>query len=75
MVAYIIHSLVINHEGTIGSIEEDVGSVAGVVGFNGGNGDVDSGINDELELGLAAIVIVDVLHQEGAETGTGTTTE
>jgi len=49
--------------------------VDGVIGFNDGDCDVDRWIDDELQLGLAAIVDRQTFQQEGTETGTGTTTE
>ena len=74
-VADIIHSLVVDHEGAVGVLKHAVGSVNGVVGLDDGDGDVDGWVDDELQLGLSAVVDGQTLEQEGAETGTGTATE
>ena len=47
----------------------------GVVGLDDGGGDLWSGVDGELQLGLLAVVDGETLHQEGSKTGSGTTTE
>ena len=74
-VADIVHSLVIDHEGAVASVQHAVGSKDCVVWLHDGDGDVDGGVHDELELGLALVVNGQALEEEGTETGTSTTTE
>ena len=74
-VADIVHSLVIDHEGTVGVLKHAVGCEDGVVWLHDGDGNVNCWEDDELELGLSAVVEGDSLEQEGTETRTGTTTE
>jgi hypothetical protein len=51
------------------------GGQDGVVGLNDGGGDLGRGVDGELELALLAVVEGEALHEEGAETGSGSTTE
>ncbi|CAL5972038.1 Conserved_hypothetical protein [Hexamita inflata] len=74
-VADVVHGFVVDHEGAVGVFEHAVGSVDGVVGFDDGDGDVDRWVDDELELGLSAVVDGETFEKEGTETGTSTTTE
>jgi hypothetical protein len=52
-----------------------VGGEDGVVGLDNRGGDLGSRVDAELELALLAVVDGEALHEEGTETGTGTTTE
>ena len=56
-------------------LEGGVGGEDGVVGLDNGGGDLRGGVDAELELALLAVVDGETLHEEGTETGTGTTTE
>ena len=71
----VIHSLVVNHEGTVRVLQHAVGCVNCVVGLNDGDCDVDRWVDDELKLGLSAVVNRQTLEQQGTETGTSTTSE
>jgi hypothetical protein len=73
--ANVINGLVINHEGTVGVLQGGVGGQDGVVGLDDSGGDLRSGVDGELKLGLLAVVNGETLQEEGTETGTGTTTE
>jgi hypothetical protein len=55
-------------------LEEGVGREDGVVWLNDGGGDLGRGVNGEAELGFLAVVNGKSLEEEGAETGSGTTT-
>ena len=52
-----------------------VGGEDGVVGLDNRGGDLRGRVDTELELALLAVVDGEALHEEGTETGTGTTTE
>ena len=52
-----------------------MGGENGVVWLNNGCGDLGRWVDTELELALLAIVDRQTLHEQGAETRTGTTTE
>ena len=56
-------------------LQGGVGGEDGVVGLDDGGGDLWGGVDGELQLGLLAVVNRETLHQEGGETGAGTTTE
>jgi hypothetical protein len=73
--ANVIDGLVVNHEGTVRVLKGGVGGENAVVGLNNSSGDLRSGVDREFELGLLAVVNGQTLHQQGTETGTGTTTE
>jgi hypothetical protein len=73
--ADIVDGLVVDHEGTVGVLEGGVGGEDGVVWLNNSGGDLRSGVDGELELGLLAVVDGKSLHEEGGESGSGTTTE
>ena len=74
-VADIVHSFVINHECAIRVLKHDVSGVHSVVSLNHGHRDVDGRIDNELELGLTAVVDRQTLKEQGTKTGTSTTTE
>jgi hypothetical protein len=73
--ADVIDGLVVNHEGAVGVLEGGVGGEDRVVGLDNGGGDLGRRVDTELELALLAVVDREALHEEGTETGTGTTTE
>ena len=73
--ADIVDGLVVDHEGAVRVLEGGVGGEDGVVGLDNGGGDLRGGVDAELELALLAVVDGETLHEEGTETGTGTTTE
>ena len=73
--ADVVDSLVVDHEGAVGVLQGGVGGQDGVVGLNNSGGVLGSRVDTELKLGLLAVVDGQTLHQEGTETGTGTTTE
>ena len=72
--ADVVDSLVVEHDGDVGVLEEGVGGEHGVVGLNDGSGDLGRRIDGETELGLLAVVDGESLEEEGTETGAGTTT-
>ena len=73
--ADIINSVIVDHERTIAVLQSSVGREDGVVGLHHGSGDLRCWVHAELELALLAVVDGETLHEEGTETGTGTTTE
>jgi hypothetical protein len=73
--ADVVDGLVVNHEGAVGVLEGGVGGEDRVVGLDNGGGDLGRRVDTELELALLAVVDREALHEEGTETGTGTTTE
>lgn len=73
--ADVVDSFVVEHDGDISVFEEGVGRKNGVVGFDDSSGDLGRGVDGEAELGLLAVVDGKTFEQEGAETGTGTTTD
>jgi len=73
--ADVVDGLVVDHEGAVGVLKGGVGGEDGVVGLDNGGGDLRGGVDAELELALLAVVDGETLHEEGTETGTGTTTE
>jgi len=73
--ADVIDGLVIDHNSNIGMLEEGVGREDGVVGLNNGGGNLRGRIDGESELGLLTVIDGESLEEEGAETGSGTTTD
>ena len=73
--ADVVNGLVVEHDGDVGVFEEGVGRQDGVVGFNNCGGDLGGGVDCEAELGLLAVVDGESFEQEGAETGTSSTTD
>ena len=73
--ADVVDGLVVNHEGAVGVLEGGLGGEDGCEGLDNGGGDLRSRVDAELELALLAVVDGETLHEEGTETGTGTTTE
>jgi len=73
--ADIVDGFVINHESTVGVLEGGMGGEDGVVWLDNGGGDLRRWVDGEFELGFFAVVNGQSLHQQGSETGSGTTTE
>ena len=73
--ADVVHGFIVDHEGTVRVLKHAVSSVDGVVSLNDGDCDVDRWVDDELKLGLSAVVNGQTLEQQGTETGTSTTSE
>jgi len=72
--ADVIHSLVVEHDGDVGVLEERVSGQDGVVWLNNGGGDLGGWVDGESELGFLAVVDGESLEEERAETGSGTAT-
>jgi hypothetical protein len=75
LLADVIDSLIINHEGAVGVFKSGVGSEDGVVGLNDGVGKSGSRVHAELELGFLSIVSGKALKDKSTETRTSSTTE
>ena len=73
--ADVIDGLIVHHEGTVRVLQGGVGGQDRVVWLDDGGGDLWGGVDGELQLGLLAVVNGETLHQEGGESGSGTTTE
>jgi hypothetical protein len=73
--ADVVNGLVVDHEGAVGVLKSGVSGEDGVVRLDNGGGDLRSWVDAELKLALLAVVDGEALHEEGTETGTGTTTE
>merc|ERR1719210_1063097 len=73
--ADIVDSLVVNHESTVGVLKGGMGGEDGIVGLDHSGGNLGSGVDSELQLGLLAVVYGETLHQQGGESRSGTTTE
>ena len=72
--ADVVDGFVVEHDGHILMFQEGVGGQDGVVGLNDGGGDLRRGVNGETQLGFLAVVNGKSFQEEGAETGTSTTT-
>merc|ERR1719295_2364301 len=73
--ADIVDGLVVDHEGTVRVFKGGVGAQGGVVGLYHGGGDLGSGVDGELQLGLLAIVHGQTLHQQGGEARSGSSSK
>jgi hypothetical protein len=73
--ADVVDGLVVNHERAVGVLEGGVASEDGVVWLNNGSGDLRGWVDSKLKLGFLAVVDRETFHEEGSETGTGTTAE
>ena len=73
--ADIVDSFVIKHNGNISVLEEGVSGQDGVVWLNDGGGDLRRWVDGETELGLLAVIDGESFEQEGAQTGSGTTSD
>ena len=72
--ADVIHSLIVEHDGNVGVLQQGVRRQHGVVGLNDRGGDLRAGVHCEAKLGLLAIVNGQALQQQGAQTGASATT-
>lgn len=73
--ADIIDSLVIDHKSNIRVLKSGMSGQDRVIRLNDSGGNLRSGVNGELELGLLAIVNRQTFKKQSTETRTGTTTE
>jgi len=73
--ADIVDGFVIDHESAIGVLQGGVGGEDGVVWLNDSGGDLWGWVDGELQFGFFAVVNGQSFHQQGSETGSGTTTE
>lgn len=73
--ANVVDGLVVDHEGTVGVLERGVGGEDRVVGLDDRGGDLGGRVDAELELALFAVVDGQTLHEQGAESGTGSATK
>lgn len=73
--ADVVDGLVVKHDSDVGVLEEGVGGEHGVVWLDDGGGDLGGWVGAESELGLLAVVHGETLKEEGAETGSGATTD
>merc|ERR1712153_279265 len=73
--ADVVEGLVVKHDGDVGVLEEGVGGEHGVVWLDHGSGHLRGRVHAESQLGLLAVVHGQTLEEEGAEAGTGTTTD
>mmetsp|Transcript_19726 Transcript_19726/g.55730 ORF Transcript_19726/g.55730 Transcript_19726/m.55730 type:complete len:511 (-) Transcript_19726:7-1539(-) len=67
--ADVVQGLVVQAEGAVGVLEEGVRGQHAVVRLDHGGGDLRGRRDGEGELGLAAVVHAEALQEEGAETG------
>lgn len=73
--ADVVNGLVVDHEGAVGVLQRGVGSKNRVVGLDNRGGGLGRRVDAELELALLSVVNRQALHQQRAESGTGTSTE
>merc|ERR1711959_506822 len=73
--ADVVDGLVVKHDGDVSVLEEGVGGEHGVVWLDDGGGHLRGWVGAESELGLLAVVHGETLKEEGAETGSGATTD
>ena len=73
--ADVIDGFVIEDNGNVGMFQQRVGGKNGVVRLNNGGGDLGGRVDGETELGLLAVIDGESFQQEGAESGSGTTSD
>ena len=73
--ADVIDGLIVDHEAAVGVFEGGVGGQDGVVWLNNRRSVLWSRVNREFELALLSVVNGETLHEQGAKTGTSTSTE
>merc|ERR1712094_27654 len=73
--ADVVDGLVVKHDGDVSVLEEGMGGEHGVVGLHDSGGDLGGWVGAESELGLLAVVHGETLKEEGAQTGSGATTD
>jgi hypothetical protein len=73
--ADIVNSFVIEDNSDISVLQERVGRQDRVVWLNNGGGDLGGWVNGEAEFGLLSVIDGESFQQEGAESGSGTTSD
>merc|ERR1712126_411830 len=73
--ADVVDGLVVDHEGTVRVFQGGVSAQGGVVGLYHCGGDLGSGVDGELQLGLLASVHGQTLHQQGSEARSSSASE
>merc|ERR1712153_223214 len=73
--ADVVDGLVVKHHSNVGMLKERVGGEHGIVWLDNGGGHLWGWVGAESKLGLLAVVHGQTLEEEGAEAGTGTTTD
>jgi len=73
--ADIVDGFVIDHEGAVRVLQGGVGGKDRVVWLDDSGGDLWGWVDSEFKLGFFAVVNGKSFHQEGGESGSGTTTE
>ncbi len=73
--ADVVDGLVVDHERAIRVLEGGVSGKDGIVRLNHSGGDLRSGVDRELKLGLLAVIDGQPLHQQGSEARSGASTK
>jgi len=73
--ADVVDGLIVDHEGTVGVLQGGMGGQDGVVGLDNSGGDLGCGVDGEFKLGFLSVIDGETLHQQGGESGSGTSTE
>jgi len=73
--ADVIDGLIVYHEGAVGVLQGGVGGQDGVVRLHYGCGHLRGWVDSEFKLGFLSIVDRKTFHQQGGESGSGSTTE
>ena len=73
--AQVVDGFVVDHEGAVGVLQRGMRGQDRVVGFYNSGGNLWSGINGKLQLGLFAVVDAQTLHQQGRKAGPGAAAE
>lgn len=73
--ADIVDGFVVNHESTVGVLKGGMGGQDGVVWLYNSGGDLWGWVDGELQLGFLSVIDGETFHEEGGESGSGTTTE
>jgi len=73
--ADIVDSLVVEHDGNVGVLQEGVGGQDGVVWFNDGGGDLWGWVDGESKLGFFSVVDGKSFQEERSESGSGTSSD
>jgi len=73
--ADIVDGFVVDHESTVGVLQGGMCGQDGVVWFYNSGGDLWGGVDGEFQLGFLSVIDGETFHEEGGESGSGTTTE
>ena len=73
--ADIVDGFVVDHEGAVRVLQGGVGGQDRVVRLHHGRGDLRSGVDSKLQLGLLAVVNAEALHQQRGESRPGASAE